>query len=86
MFTVTIESGESQGPAHKFSSFFLIVANENETLDSGTLIVIDETLSKYSEKCENAIIETAKLPKESVSVIWRSPVEDSGCVRIRFYF
>ncbi|XP_051169213.1 spondin-1-like isoform X2 [Leptopilina boulardi] len=82
-YMLTIESGDSQGPAHKFSSFFIIVANENETLDSGTLIVIDETLSKYSEKCENAIIETAKLPKESVSIIWRSPVEDSGCVRIR---
>lgn len=82
-YMLTIESGESQGPAHKFSSFFIIVSNENETLDSGTLIVIDETLSKYSEKCENAIIETAKLPKESVSIIWRSPIEDSGCVRIR---
>ncbi|XP_033216700.1 spondin-1-like isoform X3 [Belonocnema kinseyi] len=82
-YMLTIEGGENQDPQRKFMSFFIMVASENETLDSGSLAVIDDTLSKYSEKCENAIIETAKLPKESVSVIWNSPVEDSGCVRIR---
>ena len=60
-----------------------MVVNDNETLDSGSLVVIDETMSRYSEKCANAITETAKLPKVSVSVLWNSPPGGSGCVKIR---
>nr|XP_012150416.1 PREDICTED: spondin-1-like isoform X6 [Megachile rotundata] len=52
-------------------------------MDSGVFDLQDESLTRYSEVCPNAVVETSKVPKEEVSVAWTSPSEGSGCVFIR---
>lgn len=57
--------------------------DESETADSGTFDLQNDSLTRYSEQCPNAVVETPKVPKEKISVTWISPSEGSGCVLIR---
>ncbi|XP_015180153.1 PREDICTED: spondin-1-like isoform X4 [Polistes dominula] len=84
-YTVTIMS-ESPGPVPRKFTRFLISSeteNESEVVEIGTFDIIDDSISKYSDKCANAVVEVSKVPKERVSVAWTSPSEGSGCALIR---
>ncbi|XP_076681730.1 spondin-1 isoform X3 [Andrena cerasifolii] len=84
-YTVTVQA-ESAGVIPRKFTRFLISSDsesESETADSGVFDLQDEALSRYSESCPNAVVETSKVPKEEVSVAWTSPSEGSGCIFIR---
>lgn len=82
LVTLEGEKTESVG-IRKFTRFFLNVEAESSTLEGGTIDLVDETVTRFSEKCTNAVVETNKIPKEEISVIWTSPSEESGCVLMR---
>ncbi|XP_057339307.1 spondin-1 isoform X2 [Microplitis mediator] len=68
----------------KFIRFLLTVDNKNESSSSeGSFDLIDDSLTQFSDKCPNSIMETSKIPKEDISVAWTSPPEGSGCVLFR---
>ncbi|KAF3428739.1 hypothetical protein E2986_10824 [Frieseomelitta varia] len=83
--SVTVQS-DSVGVLPRRFTRFLISAepeSEDDTTESGIFDLQDETLSRYSETCPNAVMETSKVAKEEISVAWTSPSEGSGCIFIR---
>lgn len=71
---------------NNFKMFLITADNSNDTLETGVLDILDESISRLSDRCQNAVSETTKIIKEAVSVIWTSPSKDSGCIRLRFKF
>lgn len=68
----------------KFTRFILTADNKNESSSAeGKFDIIDENLTKYSDKCPNTVVESTKISKERISVTWTSPPEGSGCILIR---
>ncbi|XP_076231734.1 spondin-1 isoform X3 [Calliopsis andreniformis] len=84
-YTVTVQADSTGLMPRKFTRFLISSdpENESETADSGVFDLQDEALSRYSEICPNAVVETSKVPKEEISVAWTSPSEGSGCIFIR---
>ncbi|XP_011300442.1 spondin-1 isoform X2 [Fopius arisanus] len=74
---------EFRGP-QKFTRFLLTAENTNiSSTAEGTLDLIDEDLTQFSDKCLNAVTESSMVLKESANVAWISPPADSGCILIR---
>ncbi|KAI4495497.1 hypothetical protein M0802_008711 [Mischocyttarus mexicanus] len=74
------------GPIPRKFTRFLIsseIESESEIVEIGTFDIMDDSISKFSDQCANAVIEVSKVPKERVSVAWTSPAEGSGCILIR---
>ncbi|XP_076396806.1 spondin-1 isoform X4 [Megachile rotundata] len=84
-YTVTVQADTIGIIPRKFVRFLISseAESEGESMDSGVFDLQDESLTRYSEVCPNAVVETSKVPKEEVSVAWTSPSEGSGCVFIR---
>ncbi|XP_053986633.1 spondin-1 isoform X2 [Hylaeus volcanicus] len=84
-YTVTVQTDNSGMIPRKFTRF--LISSEPETEDEiangGIFDLYDESLTRYSEICPNAVVETSKVPKEEISVTWTSPSEGSGCIFIR---
>ncbi|XP_029174565.1 spondin-1 isoform X2 [Nylanderia fulva] len=77
---------DNSNEAHRKFTRFLISAeadSANETADAGIFDLQDDTLTKFADNCANAVVETSKVSKEEISVIWTSPAEGSGCILIR---
>ncbi|XP_076168911.1 spondin-1 isoform X2 [Ptiloglossa arizonensis] len=84
-YTVTVQADRSGLLRRKFTRFLITsdAGSDSEIMDSGTFDLQDETLTKYSDVCPNAVVETSKMPKEKISVAWTSPSEGSGCIYIK---
>ncbi|XP_066589883.1 spondin-1 isoform X2 [Prorops nasuta] len=84
-YSLTIDANSMGTIPLKFTRYLISAEPEkmNETTDIGSFDVQDDMLSKFSETCPNAIIETSNVPKEGVTIIWNSPSEGSGCVLLR---
>ncbi|KAK9304472.1 hypothetical protein QLX08_004229 [Tetragonisca angustula] len=84
-YTVTVQSDSVGVLPRKFTRFLISTEPESEddATESGIFDLQDETLSRYSEICPNAVVETSKVAKEEISVAWTSPSEGSGCIFIR---
>lgn len=63
----------SESP-HKFTHFILSVLNENpeRNIDSetsiGSLQLYGDTLTKFSDNCQNAVVEADSQPKAEIQV------------------
>ncbi|XP_044007820.1 spondin-1 isoform X3 [Aphidius gifuensis] len=83
-YTVTINGYNVTNIQGKFTRFILTADNKNESSNvEGKFDIIDENLTKYSDKCPNTVVESTKISKEKISVTWTSPPEGSGCIMIR---
>ncbi|XP_076544630.1 spondin-1 isoform X2 [Osmia lignaria lignaria] len=84
-YTVTVQADSTGIIPRKFTRFLISseAEAEGDSMDSGVFDLQDEALTRYSEICPNAVVETSKVPKEEVSVAWTSPSEGSGCIFIR---
>ena len=51
--------------------------------DVGSLSLIEDTISRFSNECPNAIIQTSILTKDEIRVTWTAPPTGSGCVIFR---
>lgn len=75
----------------KFTGFLLVVEKssspEQHNLPgigtSGTFSLHDDKLSKFSEKCPNAVTQKSDILKDGINVIWTAPRTGSGCVIFR---
>lgn len=77
---------------HKFKDFLLLVEHEvsEKTVfgeqphnpSVGSLQLYGDMLTKFSEKCRNAVIQTNSLPKSEIQILWLAPPSGSGCVSI----
>lgn len=85
-FLVTLKGDKTEIlGARKFTRFFLSVEADDDSQSSGSLDLVDDTLSKFSDRCTNGVEETSKVPKEQISVIWTSPPDEAECISIRWY-
>ncbi|CAK9811500.1 SPON1 [Anthophora plagiata] len=84
-YSVTIQTDSTGMIPRKFTRFLISAEPESEDdgVESGVFDLQDESLTRYSENCPNAVVETSKVPKEEISVAWTSPSEGSGCIFIR---
>lgn len=84
-YSVVLQA-DSPDQIHRKFTRFLISAeaeNANETADVGIFDLQDDVMAKFADNCANAVMETSKVQKEEISVVWTSPTEDSGCILIR---
>ncbi|PSN42107.1 Spondin-1 [Blattella germanica] len=49
----------------------------------GSLSLVDDTLTKHSTECPNAILQTSSITKSEIYVTWTAPPPGSGCVFFR---
>lgn len=83
IISVVLQADSSDQIHRKFTRFLISaeVENGNETADAGIFDLQDDAMTKFADNCANAIVETSKVQKEEISVIWTSPAE--GCILIR---
>lgn len=71
---------------HKFQGFFLVVERESngdefgEYTSAGTFTLFGDSLSKFSDRCENAVTQATAIFKGEIKVLWTAPPAGSGCV------
>ncbi|XP_072746118.1 spondin-1 isoform X2 [Anoplolepis gracilipes] len=84
-YSVVLQASSSDTLPRKFTRFLISVEpeNANETADAGAFDLQDDTMTKFADNCANAVVETSKVQKEKISVVWTSPIEGSGCILIR---
>lgn len=83
--SVVLRADSSEQMHRKFTRFLISAETENanETTDIGVFDLQDDTMTKFAENCANAVVETSKMQKEEISVVWTSPAEGSGCILLR---
>ncbi|XP_077493163.1 spondin-1-like isoform X2 [Amblyomma americanum] len=85
-YTVSIQGRkEALGGAtsQKFIGFMLVVESQDQnriTQDVGNFQLFGDALSKFSEDCPHAVVQTSLVHKAEVSVLWVAPPPGSGCV------
>ncbi|XP_064488880.1 spondin-1-like isoform X2 [Ornithodoros turicata] len=85
-YTVSIRGRkEALGGAtsQKFIGFTLVVEPDEQnriTQDVGNFQLFGDALSKFSEDCPHAVMQTSLVHKAEVSVLWVAPPPASGCV------
>ncbi|XP_011066221.1 PREDICTED: spondin-1 isoform X5 [Acromyrmex echinatior] len=84
-YNVILEIDTSDQMHRKFTKFLISaeVENANDIIDVGVFDLQDDTMTKFADNCANAIVETSKVQKEKISVVWTSPAEGSGCILLR---
>ncbi|GAB1861713.1 Spondin-1 [Camponotus japonicus] len=84
-YSVVLQADSSDQIHRKFTRFLISAEaeNANETADVGLFDLQDDVMTKFADNCANAIMETSKVQKEEISVVWTSPTEGSGCILIR---
>ncbi|XP_018361184.1 PREDICTED: spondin-1 isoform X2 [Trachymyrmex cornetzi] len=84
-YNVVLEADTSEQMHRKFTKFLISAEaeNGNDTVDIGVFDLQDDTMTKFADNCANAIVETSKVQKEKISVVWTSPTEGSGCILLR---
>ncbi|EFN80621.1 Spondin-1 [Harpegnathos saltator] len=84
-YSVTLQIDGTDQLHRKFTRFLISAEaeNANDTADVGVFDLQDDTMTKFADNCANAVVETSKVLKEEVTVIWTSPPEGSGCILLR---
>ncbi|KAJ9594398.1 hypothetical protein L9F63_014188, partial [Diploptera punctata] len=49
----------------------------------GTFSLFGDALTKFSDTCPNAVMQTSSIPKSEIQVLWTAPAHNSGCVVFR---
>ncbi|KYN37274.1 Spondin-1 [Trachymyrmex septentrionalis] len=84
-YNVVLKAVTSDQMHRKFTKFLISieVENANDTVDVGIFDLQDDMMTKFADNCANTIVETSKVQKENISVVWTSPAEGSGCILLR---
>lgn len=75
---------------YTFIGFMLAVEAENsndnmpgDLKQLGHFEIVDFSETKFSDKCNNVVMQTNMLPKSRIDVIWTAPPAGTGCILIR---
>lgn len=72
---------------YTFIGFMLAVETDSSTgsdpLKLGYFEIVDFSDTKFSDKCNNLVMQTNMLPKSKINVVWTAPPPGTGCVLIR---
>lgn len=84
-YNVVLQADTSEQMHRKFTRFLILAEaeNANDTVDVGVFDLQDDTMTKFADNCANTVVETSKVLKEKISVVWTSPTEGSGCILLR---
>ncbi|XP_032683549.1 spondin-1 isoform X2 [Odontomachus brunneus] len=84
-YSVTLQIDGTDQLHRKFTRFLISAEaeNANDTADVGIFDLQDDTMTKFADNCANAVVETSKVLKEEITVVWTSPSEGSGCILLR---
>ncbi|XP_011346734.1 spondin-1 isoform X2 [Ooceraea biroi] len=84
-YSVILRSDNTDQVPRKFTRFLISVEaeNMNETADAGVFDLQDDMMTKFADNCANAVVETSKVHKNEISLVWTSPAEGSGCILLR---
>ncbi|RWS26881.1 hypothetical protein B4U80_04927 [Leptotrombidium deliense] len=90
---LTLQGHQTAHTIKKFSSFMLVVEPRDWTPDPvpgvtgtpampdvGTFQLYGDALTKLSDDCQNAVVQTSTIYKSEISVMWLAPPAGSGCV------
>ncbi|XP_066257165.1 spondin-1 isoform X2 [Euwallacea similis] len=86
-YSVFLRAGQES--PYKFTHFIFSVVNENpeKNIDSetsiGSLQLYGDALTKFSDSCQNAVVEADAQPKVEVQFLWLAPVKGSGCIKFK---
>ncbi|XP_011873806.1 PREDICTED: spondin-1 isoform X3 [Vollenhovia emeryi] len=84
-YNVVLQADSSEQMHRKFTRFLISAEaeNANETADVGVFDLQDDAMTKFADNCANAVVETSKMQKEQIQIVWTSPAEGSGCILLR---
>ncbi|CAH1113576.1 unnamed protein product [Psylliodes chrysocephalus] len=90
-YTVLLKSfSKTNASHHKFTHFILSITNEkfeknieSESSVVGSLQLYGDTSTKFSDSCQNAVVQTDSQPKNEIQVLWMAPSRVNGCIKIR---
>ncbi|KFB49774.1 f-spondin [Anopheles sinensis] len=87
-YTISLVGIRSMQVPHKFSGFLLAAEKAADALPTGfnnvgTFELLGDPLTRFSERCPNAVTQTNSLPKSEIHVEWVAPPSGSGCISIR---
>ncbi|XP_026469503.1 spondin-1-like [Ctenocephalides felis] len=92
---VSLQGSHSLHVPHKFSGFLLVAEQEGLVEDgiggvglpppgaAGSFALYGDALTKFSDRCPNAVTQTSSMPKSEIQVMWTAPPAGSGCVVFR---
>jgi len=61
----------------------MVPVSDYNTRNVGDFSLFDDTVTKVSDRCPNAIVQTSSVPKSDIQVLWKAPPKGSGCVVFR---
>ncbi|XP_077276011.1 spondin-1 isoform X1 [Temnothorax americanus] len=84
-YSVVLKADSTEQMHRKFTRFLISAEaeNANETADVGVFDLQDDAMTRFADNCANAVVETSKMQKEQISIVWNSPAEGSGCILLR---
>ncbi|CAG9857851.1 unnamed protein product [Phyllotreta striolata] len=89
-YTILLNSASKSNSKQQFTHFILSITNDkyqrNNNGDSnsvGSLQLYGDTLTKFSDSCQNAVVQTDSQPKSEIQILWMAPARVSGCIKIR---
>ncbi|EFA01634.1 spondin-1 [Tribolium castaneum] len=90
-YTIALKSSPSNPITNHFTEFMIVVEPENpskipENVGTGDLTPVDPTVSKFTPRCPNAVIQKNNLAKSHVEILWKAPpatTEGNNCISIK---
>ncbi|XP_022238812.1 spondin-1-like isoform X2 [Limulus polyphemus] len=89
-YTISIQGSRTQHRIQTFIGFMLVIEpsrkvndfdNSSRSLPNvGMFQLFGDALSKFSEECPHAVLQTSNIPKSEIQVMWTAPPPSSGCV------
>ncbi|XP_076311519.1 spondin-1-like [Tachypleus tridentatus] len=90
IYTISIQGRKNQHRIQTFIGFMLVVEPSSKVNDLdissrsspnvGMFQLFGDALSKFSEECPHAVLQTSNIPKSEIQVMWTAPPPLSGCV------
>ncbi|XP_048525881.1 spondin-1 [Dendroctonus ponderosae] len=88
-YTVFLRTSANADPQNKFTHFIISVVNENPEKNIGSensignLQLYGDAMTKFSDSCQNAVVETDHQPKAEIQFLWLAPPKGGGCVKFK---
>jgi len=90
-FIVTVQGLKTRYSTQYFMEFLLVAESEKQAMmgptglvTTGIFHIIDETRSRFSDVCPDAVTSVNRQPKSEISVLWTAPsVLVASCITFK---